>query len=879
MSDDFDLWKYVNRYEEKYGKVILDSSMPVYIHTPGASNEPLHWADNLASVLRYGYYAGKAYGGGNYSPGAEKIDMSKPARDMFDAVARVHDYEYQLAAEKRNATEALAEAARKVGNKTFAEEMDAKAAREYAQDIAASDKDFVSAAKQAMTDNPWGEAIRFLSMGVLSMSWKIHDDMAKRTPEGLLQDIGEGFGSQIGKALGADNPFEAIVAAKAGREIAGVLATGAPALVKSLMDGDVLLSKAADLVPSLEASMETVELKLTGATAHAVGSIVSMKMLDALDLDGTLGKIIGTGTDKLATEATASVMKWVAGGMNGVPSLLSNVSAASLIADIGAGFLKDAGSKAAGKIVEIDTLNGQIGAMIGTAIAYYYMPIPGLAEFVGTVVGKIVFDDIMDDILGIEFSFGFSSDRHIYYIGLQRQGAMIVDGKKTVKNYDANIEKAVMGMANLYKENMNAVIEKLGGYYDLAKFSTPSSFGYSHHDKGAFNIGDQIKSKDLNYLVTLALDTDLRKLHFLSGDMIKDRALQYWKTIANSADHDQNLAVLASVMSIADDYRMYLDNRLAINALIEAAPDSVFAAGWVATLLQAKAMELDKPYRVSSTDSADEVLAGEGADSIRIHGGDDIVKAGDGADTVNGGAGNDTLQGEAGNDNLSGEAGQDSLLGGEGADTLNGGLGNDTIDGGADFDIVRLNYTYKSIALQATADGQMVIAADGVDMISNAEMLVFDDRIILVEPLGEVVGILDVNYYLKRNPDVADAIEAGFVENAVKHFEDYGIAEGRAPNALFNEGFYLSFNPDVARAVEQGLYASGLEHFLDAGMHEGRAPSDLFSQRAYLKAHPDVEKAGMNAFLHYLQAGWSEGRDTPYELMWRIGFMQTDPEF
>ncbi|MBP2492183.1 hypothetical protein ABID82_003209 [Methylobacterium sp. PvP062] len=71
----------------------------------------------------------------------------------------------------------------------------------------------------------------------------------------------------------------------------------------------------------------------------------------------------------------------------------------------------------------------------------------------------------------------------------------------------------------------------------------------------------------------------------------------------------------------------------------------------------------------------------------------------------------------------------------------------------------------------------------------------------------------------------------------------------------FDPAYYLDRNPDVRRA---GL--DPLQHFLNHGWTEGRDPSAGFSTAGYLAANPDVAAAGQNPLIHFLQNGLAEGR-------------------
>lgn len=75
---------------------------------------------------------------------------------------------------------------------------------------------------------------------------------------------------------------------------------------------------------------------------------------------------------------------------------------------------------------------------------------------------------------------------------------------------------------------------------------------------------------------------------------------------------------------------------------------------------------------------------------------------------------------------------------------------------------------------------------------------------------------------------------------------------------FFDENYYLTNNPDVAT---HGIDA--VKHYLEWGAAEGRDPSESFSNSGYLKKYPDVAAAKLNPLVHFLQHGRSEGRTAP----------------
>ncbi|MBO8087678.1 MAG: hypothetical protein J7D61_16715, partial [Marichromatium sp.] len=118
----------------------------------------------------------------------------------------------------------------------------------------------------------------------------------------------------------------------------------------------------------------------------------------------------------------------------------------------------------------------------------------------------------------------------------------------------------------------------------------------------------------------------------------------------------------------------------------------------------------------------------------------------------------------------------------------------------------------------------------------------------------------DATFYLAENPDVAAAIAAGTMVSAESHFLGWGMAEGRAPHALWDAEDYLADNPDVAAAVADGTFASAVEHYWCYGADEDRAPGPWFDTGAYLADNPDVAAAGLDAASHFVLWGAAEGR-------------------
>jgi hypothetical protein len=103
----------------------------------------------------------------------------------------------------------------------------------------------------------------------------------------------------------------------------------------------------------------------------------------------------------------------------------------------------------------------------------------------------------------------------------------------------------------------------------------------------------------------------------------------------------------------------------------------------------------------------------------------------------------------------------------------------------------------------------------------------YEDFVRLVRFIISSVEV-DEDWYLKRYPDVAKAIQEGKIVSARRHFIDDGYLEGRLPfRPHVDEEWYLAENSDVAKGVRARKIESAFIHFIDNGYKEGRLPFKL----------------------------------------------------
>jgi hypothetical protein len=110
----------------------------------------------------------------------------------------------------------------------------------------------------------------------------------------------------------------------------------------------------------------------------------------------------------------------------------------------------------------------------------------------------------------------------------------------------------------------------------------------------------------------------------------------------------------------------------------------------------------------------------------------------------------------------------------------------------------------------------------------------------------ELRVLFDDEWYLERYQDVRAACS-----DPMQHYIQFGINEGRDPNAFFEGGWYREHYPDVGKAQLDPLL-----HYLQVGASQLRNPSPRFDAAWYAEQHP--EAAG-NPLIYHLTFGRHRG--------------------
>ncbi len=84
---------------------------------------------------------------------------------------------------------------------------------------------------------------------------------------------------------------------------------------------------------------------------------------------------------------------------------------------------------------------------------------------------------------------------------------------------------------------------------------------------------------------------------------------------------------------------------------------------------------------------------------------------------------------------------------------------------------------------------------------------------------------VDEEWYLARNPDIAEAARAGLFKSGRDHFINNGYFEGRQPFPIVvDSDWYATRYPEIGDAIEAGTVESAQLHFERHGYREGRLP-------------------------------------------------------
>lgn len=533
---------------------------------------------------------------------------------------------------------------------------------------------------------------------------------AKGSDGWYVEDVAGSFGSALGNALVPGNPFGGVAAGSVlnlgGRYIAR--------LATESVTGQDLTSKI-----NVQADVRGA---LSGVLSSALAGYFAAELVNALGLKGDAAILLNSTSATFLNIPLGSFSKAVfVDGKSLIEaadkaySYTTNYSAAdagALAANIVASYL---GQKAGGAVIRPGTNeSGTVSSVfssVGGAIGSYFGPV---GTFAGTFIGNVLGTWIGNT------AFPYENPEAWAYVRYSSSPEGFVRWHYEAKAGGSSI--AAVAMADAAIQPLNRATSLLGGtIINLGELESQYGHISSEWKVGFFrqpgfaNGRWDTHADTPEHAVRLGVTRTLQRMELEGADTIMARALY--------RSHKADAYQIGAALEVADQYRSYLANRTVINALLQATPDSAFAAGWGTTLQAASSLGLDDPtaidhQRLARVENGGTVRAGNDG-NYRLLGTDsnDTLIGGTGYDELLGQSGNDTLQGGTGNDRLNGGFGDDFLFGEAGDDLLTGGQGRKHLDGGEGNDVA----TFAGLDVPASA-GLSAMESSGlhVDLAAGA---------------------------------------------------------------------------------------------------------------------------------------------------------------
>ncbi|MEA3030191.1 MAG: hypothetical protein QOG13_1516 [Sphingomonadales bacterium] len=420
-------------------------------------------------------------------------------------------------------------------------------------------------------------------------------------------------GAQLGIALGSvlgqritDNPFGQIAASAALKTLLGAFGE---ALDKGQHSTHILGN-------GVEGLFKNFKDNLISGSIGAVSSYLTAELVNALGAEGTLGDVLNTVGNTVINTIITNIVVDGANVLNAAElfdGLTNPMTYANAIGSL-------IGSKLAAEVKTFDTVGGQIGAAVGAAYGSWaagqMIAILGVTNplVAIAIVAVVVFiDTLIGGFIGSLFG------------GTPRSGADVVWSDSSHSFVVANVyarkggsKDSAKNLATAAADMFNSVLAESGatlldpssiqsGNYGMRK----QDFVYrpTHTvDKNAITArfkGETGSQDIVTHGVYLGLSSMIGQM--AGGDIYVKRAIA--STLANAGGNpnsdaagaagDFEAAILLGDIKVAQDYASYVDDPELINALIAAAPETGFAAGWLITLSRAVELGLN---RRSSTD-------------------------------------------------------------------------------------------------------------------------------------------------------------------------------------------------------------------------------------------------------------------------------------
>lgn len=336
---------------------------------------------------------------------------------------------------------------------------------------------------------------------------------------------------------------------------------------------------------------------LNAGAGAAIGQIADNLLHLGDAITNAAGQYVNAAGEVVETAAEAAKIEWSTG-----------LNSAGMFLNAAGSFL---GNYLASKLIQFDTIGGQIGASIGSAIggiiggAELGAKIGGtfggpIGAFIGAFVGYIL-GGLIGSLFGGTPKAGAA-------LGWDEADRRFEVGRVWSKN--GGSKDAVRSMATQVGELLNGVVAAAGASVTDVKGIQVGAYdqkGSKFIYKPSMDAGYAFNSKDISKVVAHGAFIALHDLseRLIGGDVYVKRALAATLQHANgnpnsngsySAGSFETQALFGNIAT-AQDYAAYLQNTGPINAAIAADPESSFAAGWTITFARIIELGLDRRWK------------------------------------------------------------------------------------------------------------------------------------------------------------------------------------------------------------------------------------------------------------------------------------------
>jgi Ca2+-binding RTX toxin-like protein len=472
---------------------------------------------------------------------------------------------------------------------------------EYTADLLSQLPDLPQIVLDSVTNSETGER-----------SFQVTEFIAGELKQIPFSEVGSIFGSNLARLIGTSDPW-------AGLAIGTVLGTLGMEIGQAIdaSNGNITREMLRD-----ELRQVGVEDHLEDAGAGAVSSYLFAQLVNISGIQGFAGEatssIGGAVISKIAYNLLHPTEFYLNQTTHQLECLQWDTGVnADFLANAAGSFL---GSYLAGQLVHFNTIEGQVGASLGSAIGALYLgpAIAGVLEGgeLGFKIGAS-FGGPIGALIGAFIGFIVGGLIGSMFAGTPRSGAELSWNGKEFQvgnswSHRAGSDEAARSLAGTATETLNSVLSATGstllnpnsvrtGTYGMRK----SSYVYWAPGTDSAMKSDNLATYDnagglITHGTYIALSDMAGQL--AGGDVYVKRALASTLTatggnsasLAAGSEGQFNSDTLLGNITVAQDYEQYLQNTAMINALIAAEPNSTFTATWLVTIAQAEDIGLNK---------------------------------------------------------------------------------------------------------------------------------------------------------------------------------------------------------------------------------------------------------------------------------------------